>query len=633
MIAVGRNATIDGSTLVAHTDDAGFGAADLRMVRIPAQNHEDGAMRDVYNVQPGYPRLVTSQRGSEYEPKNDQEQLMTPLGEIPQVPHTYGYFDQDYGFMNEVQLSIGESTSGARTAGWPTDAGPYGYNMFGIGELTKVALERCDSARCAIQMMGDLAVKYGFYSEDSGDPAKPDYVSAAETLGIADRYGEVWVFHVLTGPQNASAVWAAQRVLDTHVVVVANGFVIREMDLEDSERFMASGNVLSFAEEMGWWNPKQGKFDFTAAYASPTPDPVRALYMGRRIWRVFDLVAPSLQLDSRLGHYPEFPTYPLSVEPDRTLDVADVTRLLRDYFQGTPYDLSKGLAAGPFGNPMRWGGDEKGVVGGWERPISMYRTIFSFVLQARAHLPDAIGGVAWYGQSSPHASVYVPFSCAQQEVPAAYVLGKESEFTHGSAWWAFAFVNNWSMLRFDAIGRDIRARMAELQKACFMERKSMERHVTHTKSLTTSDVRAYLQEQSNRLASRVIDEWWAFAWKLVGKYADGYITTGEAPNEMEMPGYPEWWLRLSEFSKWPGGTLVPPHIPKLEKQLELFESRQNVSANLGVQASGCDGSVSSSSSISIAQLGFGAVVGAVMGASATWFAAQRQQRSRYQSIP
>ncbi|ETI37744.1 hypothetical protein F442_16281 [Phytophthora nicotianae P10297] len=633
MIAVGRNATVDGSTLVAHTDDAGFGAADLRMVRVPAQDHEEGATRHVYNVQPGYPRLVSSQRGHEYEPKNDQEQLMTPLGEIPQVRHTYGYFDQDYGFMNEVQLSIGESTSGARTVGWPMDAGPHGYNMFGIGELTKVALERCDSARCAIQTMGDLAVKYGFYSEDSGDPAKPEYVSAAETLGIADRYGEIWVFHVLTGPQNASAVWAAQRVLDTHMVVVANGFVIREMDLDDPDRFMASGNVLSFAEEMGWWDPKQGKFDFTAAYASPTPDPVRALYMGRRIWRVFDLVAPSLQLDSRLGHYPEFPTYPFSVEPDRKLDVADVTRLLRDYFQGTQYDLSKGLAAGPFGNPMRWGGDEKGVVGGWERPISMYRTVFSFVLQARAHLPDEVGGVAWYGQSSPHASVYVPFSCAQQEIPAAYVLGKESEFAHGSAWWAFAFVNNWSMLRFDAISRDIRARIAELQKTCYTERKAMEHHVTHTKSLTASDVRTYLQEQSNRLASRVIDEWWTFAWKLVGKYADGYITTGEAPEDMKMPGYPEWWLKLSEFSKWPGDTLVPPHIPKLEKQLELFESRQNASANLGVQPSAGDDSASPSSTISIAQLGIGAVVGAVVGASATWFAVQRQQRSRYLPIP
>ncbi|RLN49454.1 hypothetical protein BBJ29_000089 [Phytophthora kernoviae] len=302
-----------------------------------------------------YPRLVTTQRGPEYEPKDD-EQVMTPLGKIPQVPHTHAYFDQDYGIMNEVQLSIGESTCGARTVGWSKDAGPHGYNLFGIAELSKVAMERCDSARCAVQTMGDLAVQYGFYSEDSGDPAKPDYVSSAEALGVADRYGEVWIFHVLTGPQNASAVWAAQRVLDTHVTVVANGFVIREMDLTDPDHFLASENVHSFAKEMGWWEPKLGKpFDFTAAYAAPTPDPVRVLYMGRRIWRVYDLVAPSLKLDSRLGHYPEYPTYPFSVQPDRKLGVVDVTNLLRDYFQGTPYDLSKGLAAGPFGMPMRWG--------------------------------------------------------------------------------------------------------------------------------------------------------------------------------------------------------------------------------------------------------------------------------------
>ncbi|CAH0488896.1 unnamed protein product [Peronospora farinosa] len=628
MIAVGRNATVDGSTLVAHTDDAGFGAADLRMVHIPAQKYERGAVRHVYNVQPGYPRLVTTERGPEYKPKNNQEQLMTPLGEIPQVSHTYGYFEQDYGFMNEVQLTIGESTSGARTVGWPMDAGPHGYNMFGIGELTRVALERCDSARCAIQIMGDLATTYGFFSEDSGDPANPDYVSAAETLGIADRYGEVWVFHVLTGPQNASAVWAAQRVLDTHVVVVANGFVIREMNLDDSDRFVASGNVHSFAEEMGWWKPKQGKFDFTAVYASPTSDPVRALYVGRRMWRVFDLVAPSLQLDSRLGHYSEFPTYPFSVEPDRNLDVSDVTRLLRDYFQGTPYDLSKGFASGPFGMPMRWGGDEKGVVGGWERPISMYRTVYSFVLQARAHLPDAVGGVAWYGQSSPHASVFVPFSCAQQEVPSAYLLGKESEFTPGSAWWAFSFVNNWSMIRFDAISKDIRARIAELQKACFAERKAMEHHIYRTESLTTAEARIYLQEQSNQLASKVVEEWWAFAWKLVGKFTDGYITTGEAPEEMEMPGYPEWWLKLSEFSKWPGDTLRPPHVPMLEKQLELFKSHQDASTDVVGQRV----AATSSNVVLITQLAIGAAIGAVVGASATWFILARQRQFGYRAI-
>ena len=45
--------------------------------------------------------------------------------------------------------------------------------MFGIGELTSVAMERCDSARCAIKTMGQLAVDYGFYGEYSGTPDAP----------------------------------------------------------------------------------------------------------------------------------------------------------------------------------------------------------------------------------------------------------------------------------------------------------------------------------------------------------------------------------------------------------------------------------------------------------------------------
>jgi len=38
---------------------------------------------------------------------------------------------------------------------------------------------------------------------------------------------QVWIFHVMTGPDNAGAVWAAQRLKDDHVTVVANGFTIR----------------------------------------------------------------------------------------------------------------------------------------------------------------------------------------------------------------------------------------------------------------------------------------------------------------------------------------------------------------------------------------------------------------------
>ncbi|GLD91598.1 hypothetical protein PINS_up000131 [Pythium insidiosum] len=631
MIAAGRNATADGSTLMAHTDDAGGGAADLRLVRVPAQDHPKGAKRAVYNLFGGYPRLVTKERGPIYEPKDESEKLTTPLGFVPQVKHTYAYWDQDYGLMNEVQLSIAESTCGARTVGWPSDV-PYGYNMFGIAELSKVALERCDSARCAVKTMGALAVEHGFFSEDSGDPARPGYRNSAESLGIADKYGEVWVFHVMTGKNNASAIWAAQRVPDDHVTVIANGFTIREMDLSDEDQFLASPNVTALAEEMGWWSPSMGPFDFTGAYGYRDEDPVRPLYVGRRVWRVFDVVAPSLQLDPRLGSPSNYPTYPFSVRPDSPVTVETIMNLLRDYYQGTPYDMSKGVGAGPFGAPVRWDGSAKNVTGGWERPISMFRTVYSFVLQARGHLSDAVGGVMWYGQGTPHGSVYVPFSCAQTEVPESYLLGKQSEFSQDSAWWAFDFVNNWSLLRFDEISKDVRAKIALFQTEAFALRKRMEEHVAAMNE--TSAIVSYVQTQSNDFASSVVARWWQFAWQLVAKFTDGYITTGENPEDMKTLGYPAWWLQAVEFSKWPGDSYTPrDDVLKAMDPKWTANLKSSDGLHVSSAANGADSAAQTASSggFSIVQVGSGIIVGVLIGAGAMYLH-ERRRHEGYRPI-
>lgn len=652
MIAVGKNATLDGATIVAHTDDAGGGAADLRLLHVPAQDHAPGTQRAVYSFFGGYPRLVSHDRGPHYAPKHANEPLTEPLGYVPQVPHTYAYFDQDYGMVNEVQLSIAESTCGARTVGWASDV-PYGYNLFGIAELSKIALERCDSARCAIRTMGDLAVEYGFFSEDSGDPAAPGYIDSAETLGITDKYGEVWIFHVLTGKNNASAVWAAQRVPDDHVATVANAFMIREMDLSDSERFMASPNVHSFAQEMGWWNASMGPFDFTAAYGYVDVDPVHPLYTGRRVWRVFDRVAPSLALDARLGQISQYATYPFSVKPDAPLSPQRVMDLLRDYYQDTPFDLSKGAAAGPFGSPIRWDGDGKGVVGGWERPISSFRTIYSFVAHVRGFLPDSIGCVVWYAQSSPHASVYVPFACRQQSVPSAYVedVGKQSAFSSKSAWWAFNFVKNWSQLRFDRISQDVRARIAALQQAAFDAREAMERHVvahynasSATDANATAAIDAYLERRSNELAASVVTRWWEFAWELVAKFADGYVTTGETPEQMETLGYPAWWLEATEYSKWPGHSFVA-HAP-IQQAIQTpaptgslaSASSPSAPSPPSVVATVSNNNVEDnettpeqSETSAVVLVGSGIVVGMLVGAAVMWLADTRR-RAGYRSL-
>ncbi|OQR93418.1 peptidase [Achlya hypogyna] len=552
VIVAGKDATVDGSVLVSHTEDTGVGTVDLRIVRVPAMDHAPESNRSVFrSVRPGYPRIVTMDRGPHYQPVDGQA-LSEPVGHVPQVAHTYAYFDLDYALINEVQLSMGESTCAAKTVGWVRGT-PGGHNLFSINELTKIALERCDSARCAVQTMGDLAVEHGFYNDFNGNLTHPSFMSSGESIAVGDKYGEAWIFHVLTGPGNASAVWAAQRVPDDHVSAIANGFVIRQMDLSDPTRFLASANVQSFAKEMGWW--RHGPFDFTAAYAYEEPSsPLLPLYVGRRLWRIFDVAAPSQGFKPELAHHATVPTYPFSIKPDKKIAARDVMDLLRDHYEGTPFDLTQGLDAGPFGNPSRNGGATYGVPGGWERAISLDRTIFSFVHQVRGGVPDAIGGITWFGLSSPHGTVFTPFSCAQERVPASYMASRQSRFSTDAAWWAFHFVNNWVQLRFNVIFPEVRAKIEEHQTAALAVYETAAAHALTLQS--PAAMAEHMTTTLNAFADDVVTQWWALAWHLVGKYNGGSITTGEdTVNQVSVP-YPKWWIETSSFASWPGDTYI-----------------------------------------------------------------------------
>lgn len=494
-IVVGKNASVDGSVMTTHTCD---GRYEFRITVVPGKTHEPGSMRPV---------MKGGGEGA------DMPQAVK-VGEIPQVAKTYTYFDIAYPFMNENQVMMGETTIGGRRELQNPDG------WFLIWELQRVALERARTAREAIQIMGSLAEEYGY-----GD--------AGECLTVCDP-NEAWFFEIFgAGPLQKGAIWAAVRIPDDEIGVSANRSRIREIKTDDPDNYMYSKNVFDFAKEMGWWDPSKGPFVFCEAYG-----PKDSYYNSRREWRVLSLLAPSLNLD------PWAKTYPFTVKPDKKVSVADLMAIKRDHYEGTEFDLTKGLAAGPFGNPNRYA--TPATLGEWERAISMFRCSYSIVTQSRSWLPNPIGGVTWFGEDAPHSTCYVPFYCGATSVPLSFQIGRRDVFDKQSAWWAFNFVSNFADLKYSYMIEDIKKVSGAFETEAFALQPAVEKAALELYKTDPALAVKYLTNYSNDLADRVVRAYWELADQLIVKYQDGYVN-------LKTVGYPEEWLKAVGFGK-----IVPP---------------------------------------------------------------------------
>eukprot|EP00668_Euglena_longa_P001345 GGOE01001597.1.p1 GENE.GGOE01001597.1~~GGOE01001597.1.p1 ORF type:complete len:559 (+),score=140.68 GGOE01001597.1:26-1702(+) len=533
VLMAARGATLDGSLLTSHTND-GDGKTDGRLFRVPAMDHPPNAQRPIYPAPEEYPRLVLSDgsrgRGN-YVPEPGQTETK-PLGQIPQVNHTYALFEATYGIVNEHGLAIGESTCSSvnwAKLGYTKPASPMA--IMSIDELSRIAMERCKTAREAVATMGHLAEQYGFFGPDS-------FEGVGESLMVVDPQ-EAWVFHILNDPTHSTAIWAAQRVPDDHVVVVANMFIIRTITPGDDVNFLYSGNLFTIAESHKLWTPGT-PFDFTQVYSDG--EYAHKYYTGRRMWGAAHLLAPSLHLPAEYGNLRTDAPYPFSFKPDRPVAPTDFFRVLRDWYAGTPYDLTKGLAAGPFGSPNRYaaGAGESLVKGNWERSITLARTTYSFVVEVSAAAPAHARAVLWFGPHAAHGTCYIPIPCGALEVPQPYRIARQGVLDRGSAFWAFRYVENLANLKFSYTIPHIKSaqQMFEKQGALLVESWRSSR-INVTSSMSAH-------------ALKVLSAWWSLGDALMVQYADGYITTPAGGQDSFTPtGYPAWWLTAVGYENGP----------------------------------------------------------------------------------
>jgi len=523
VIIVGKKASADGSVMATHAADCGV--CDFTWHHVPAADHKPGSVRKVYHInqiQTWHPDV-----GAKWE---NLERGYTGV-DIPQVPHTYGYRYSVFGYMNDQQLAMGEATIGCQRKmrnSTPTPA-------MDITMLTLLAMERCKTAREAIKLMGSLGEKYGYGFHDSG-----------EMLAVIDPE-EAWIFEIMpVGPLwtpesgKPGAVWCAQRVPDDHVSVCPNESRIGEIDLIDTDYFLASPNVISYAVENGFYDPESGKpFNWKRTYCPAGGSASSTHGMRGRLWRFFDLVAPSRNFS------PELPNmdFPFSVKPDKKLSAQDVMALTRDKYEGCMFDPSKGLKAGPFSNPNYFRGftaDGKRYAGA--RCISVNNAEYTTLAQCRNWLPNPIGGILWVALGAQDTSCYIPIYAGVTKIPESYSVGDHWIFNRDSARWAFDYVDFHTQVVYSQAIKDVVTAREKWEGGAVKNIPIIDKAALELYREDPAMAVEFITDFSVNNAERTIEAWWKLGDSLVVKY--NHFGNYNAENRKAgRVKFPEWWNR------------------------------------------------------------------------------------------
>lgn len=493
-LLVTKGASQDGSVMITYTCDAEF---HPRLEYVPAADYEPETLLE-----------ITDWKGE-------------VRGKIKQVQHTFAVV----GMMNEHQLTISETTFGGREELRNPDG------LLHYWDMMHLALQRAKTARGAIKVMTDLVAEYG-------------YRSTGESFSIADTK-ETWILEMI-GPDSGGvgAEWVALRVPDGYISCHANKARIGEFPLDDPENCLYSDNVISFAVEKGYYHAASGQpFRFCDAYCPATPENQR--YADARVWSIFRRAAPSKIFSPDYHRAVEgAEPYPLWIKPDKKLSLTDVFNLMRDHYEGTPFDMIKGIDAGPYGCPNRWrpiAWMVDSIEYGWERPISTQQTAFSFVSQSRSWLPDPVGGVLWYGMDDTYTTCYIPLYCSIREVPGSFTVGRLSKFSWESAWWVFNFAANFANLKYSYMFPEIQAVQSEIEGTFLKLQPSVEKTALQLAESDPELMIQYLTNYSVTQGEMVVTRWRELGEHLITKFNDGYVK--DENGQPQEKGYSETWLR------------------------------------------------------------------------------------------
>lgn len=385
--------------------------------------------------------------------------------ELP--PKALGYTAlPDYGHRGEWG-SAGFNTAGVGESSTETifssekalKADPYVEGGLTEECTYNIVLPYIHSAREGVERLGSLIEKYG-----SGE---------GFGIGFIDNK-EIWYLENACGHR-----WLACRMPKDKYFVTGNQSRYRKYDPEDKENYLASADLIEFAEKNGLYDPAKGAFDFHEAYSKD--DEADHTYNYPRVWGLQKMFSPDIHNDVTKN------TFPVYAEADHKLTIDDLRQAFRFHYDGTDHD--------PY---LHNNGKEP------YRPVSIFRTCQTHLLQVRPDLPKEIGCICYVANGMADLGVFLPVYEGISSFPKAYTVGN-NHASSDSAYWKFRKVMTLGMVNYNAYSPLIKETYARLEHENDQRQKEMEQQYLALCMDKPKEAHDLLQKFSDDVLNHALD--------------------------------------------------------------------------------------------------------------------------------
>ena len=331
----------------------------------------------------------------------------------------------------------------------------------GVAEnsVFNITLPYVHTAREGVERLGMLIEKYGI-AEGFG-------------IGFVDSK-EIWYLETACGHR-----WLACRMPKDQYFVTGNQSRFRTYDPNDKENYLASVDLIEFAEKHGLYNPAQGAFDFHEAYARDIK--LDTTYNYPRVWGLQQFFSPEIKNDVTKN------TFPVFAKAAHKVTLTELRTAFRFHYDNTEHD--------PYlnSNPKEP-----------YRPVSIFRTTQTHLLQVRPELPQAIGCVNYVAMGMADLGVFLPLYQGITSYPEAYTKGN-GESSDDSAYWKFRKIMVLGMTNYNKYAPVIKEAYAKFEAETDQRQREMEEEylrIYKTQPLHAQDL---LQAFSDKILNSALD--------------------------------------------------------------------------------------------------------------------------------